>query len=184
MAHLLTLIRLVLALPFAWLIERASQASALLLALAIASDLLDGPLARRRGTASARGRLFDHGADFAFVCAGLLAAAERGAVPGLLPVAVSAAFAQYVLDSRLAHGARVLRPNRLGRWNGVLYFAPLVGVCLMDLGLAGLAPAVHALGWLLVVTSALSSVERLLSLRVGRGAPAAPGAGTPGRWPH
>jgi phosphatidylglycerophosphate synthase len=160
MANLISLARLALALPFGWLVAHGDARAAPLFALAVLSDLVDGPLARRAGAASALGRLLDHGADFAFVSAGLWAAAWRGSVPLLLPAAIALAFAHYALDSGRP-GARSLRTSRLGRWNGVLYFVPLGGVCLVDLGLAGLAPAIRVLSWLLVATSALSIADRL-----------------------
>jgi CDP-diacylglycerol--glycerol-3-phosphate 3-phosphatidyltransferase len=165
MADLLSASRLVLALPFAWLVLRGEALAAALFALAVASDLLDGPIARRSGAVSARGRLLDHGADFVFVTTGLLAAAWRGALPLLLPLAIVLAFAQYVLDSHFLHRAPGLRMSRIGRWNGVLYFVPLGGVCLSDLGVPGLEGATRASAWLLVATTALSIADRLLATR-------------------
>jgi phosphatidylglycerophosphate synthase len=165
MADLLSASRLALALPFGWLVLGGHALAAALFALAVASDLLDGPLARRRGAVSPRGRLLDHGADFAFVTAGLVASAWRGAVPLLLPVAIALAFAQYVLDSHFLQREPGLRMSRIGRWNGVLYFVPLGGVCLVDLGVPGLETATRATAWLLVATSALSIADRLHAAR-------------------
>jgi CDP-diacylglycerol--glycerol-3-phosphate 3-phosphatidyltransferase len=165
MANLLSSARLALALPFAWLVLQAHPAAAALFAFAVASDLVDGPLARRRGTASALGRALDHGADFAFVSAGLWAAAWRGSLTLLLPGAIAVAFAQYVLDSYLLHREPGLRMSRLGRWNGVLYFVPLGGVCLADVGVPGLETATRASAWVLVATSAVSIADRLLAAR-------------------
>ena len=105
--------------------ERAGLAAALC-AIGIASDFLDGIVARRAGTASARGRLVDHGSDFVFVSAGLLAAASRGAIPWLLPILVGLAFAQYVIDSLVLERRSELRHNPLGRWKGVLNFVVLI----------------------------------------------------------
>ncbi len=169
MAHALTGLRLVLVVPFARLMAggdaRDAALAALVLALAVATDLLDGPVARRRGTASAAGRLFDHGADCVFVTGGLAAAAARGVVPWLLPVLVAAAFAQYVVDSYWVHRGGALRGSRLGRWNGILYFVPLGGDVLVRLGLGPLAPVVTALAWALVATTVLSMGARLLASR-------------------
>ena len=128
MANLLSALRLALAPPSAYLVLRGHPLAAALFALAVLSDLLDGPLARRSGSDSAFGRALDHGADFAFVSLGLLAAASRGAVPVVLPAAIALAFAQYALDSRFVHRAGSLRMSLLGRWNGILYFVPLGGV--------------------------------------------------------
>lgn len=184
MANLLSALRLALTLPFAWLVLGGSAAAAAVFALAIATDLADGPLARRRGTDSALGRLLDHGADFCFVSAGLFAAAWRDAVPMLLPLAIALAFAQYALDSRLAHGERGLRMSQLGRWNGVLYFVPLGGVCLADLGVRGLEPAILVCAWTLVATTALSIGDRGLAALASRRARAVRAAGTADRSPR
>jgi phosphatidylglycerophosphate synthase len=157
-------LRLALVGPFFWTMlqpdSRSAAWAAGCLALAVASDLLDGPVARWQGRASAFGRLFDHATDCAFVTAGLCAAAARQALPWLLPALVLAAFAQYVLDSLWRARSRQLRMSSLGRWNGILYFAPLVGDVLARLALPDLASAVHALAWLLVGTTLLSMADR------------------------
>jgi CDP-diacylglycerol--glycerol-3-phosphate 3-phosphatidyltransferase len=179
MAHALTTARVLLALPFAFLMlqsdERRAGLAALVLAAAIATDALDGPVARRRGTVTAAGRAFDHGADCFFVTSGLAAGAARGAFPWVLPLAVAAAFAQYVVDSYWVHRGRALRPSALGRWNGILYIVPLGGDVLVRAGLEGLRPAVSVLAWILVVTTVLSMGERLWAVtRRSRRAPGSP----------
>jgi phosphatidylglycerophosphate synthase len=146
------------------LVLRGDALGAPLFAFAVLTDLLDGPLARRRGVVSPFGRLLDHAADFSFVSAGLWAAAWRGAVSVLLPVAIAIAFAQYALDSRFLHPQPGLRMSRIGRWNGILYFVPLGGVCLTDIGVPGLELATHASAWLLVASTALSIGDRLLAV--------------------
>jgi CDP-diacylglycerol---glycerol-3-phosphate 3-phosphatidyltransferase len=184
MANLLSALRLALAPPFAYLVLRGHPLAAPLFALAVLSDLLDGPLARRSGSDSAFGRALDHGADFAFVSLGLLAAAWRGAVPLALPAAIALAFAQYALDSHFVHREAGLRTSRLGRWNGILYFVPLGGVCLGLLGIAGLERAVRACAWALVASTALSIGDRLLTRRPARTAPSGRAAGRAGRSPR
>jgi len=169
LANSLTLLRLVLVAPFAaWMLsEQQGDAwlAAAALVLAIATDLLDGPLARRRATASAFGRIFDHGTDFLFVVLGLAACAVRGTIPVWLPALIVIAFAQYVIDSYWLRQARELRMSSLGRWNGILYFVPLVGDVGARLYASWLAPIVHAAGWLLVVSTLLSIADRLLAHR-------------------
>lgn len=189
MANALTAARLLLVAPFALLMARADAWSAplagLLFAAAIATDVLDGVLARRRGTATAAGGVFDHAVDCLFVTAGLAAAAGRGAVPWILPLLVSAAFTQYVVDSYWGRRGRALRASALGRWNGILYFAPLGGDVLVRLGLQGLAPAVTALAWALVVSTVVSMADRLWAMRpparTARGSPAGGTTGPPPR---
>jgi CDP-diacylglycerol--glycerol-3-phosphate 3-phosphatidyltransferase len=169
MAHALTTIRLLLILPFALLMAggepRSAGLAAGVLALAIATDVLDGAIARRRGTASAAGRLFDHATDCLFVTAGLAAGAMRGAVPWVLPVLVVAAFGQYVADSYWLHRGRSLRTSRLGRWNGILYFVPLVVDVLVRLGWTRLQPVLALLAWILVASTIVSMGERLRAVR-------------------
>jgi len=165
MANALTAIRLLLALPFALLMAsggaREAAIAGLLLAAAIATDLLDGAVARRRGTVTSAGGAFDHAVDFIFVVGGLAGGAGRGAFPWILPVLVTAAFLQYVVDSYWVDGRRALRPSRLGRYNGILYFAPLGGDILVRVGLGLLRPLVTAVAWLLVASTALSMAQRL-----------------------
>jgi len=167
MANALTTLRLILAAPFAYLMLSEGPGhvvlAALTLAVGIVTDLLDGPVARRRGTASPSGRAFDHAADFAFVASGLAAGAARGAFPWILPLLVAAAFAQYVVDSYWIDRRTTLRPSRLGRYNGILYFAPLAGDILVRGGFRAVRPLLTVLVWVLVVSTAVSMSERFLS---------------------
>ena len=98
---------------------------------AVASDFLDGFIARWRGTVSALGGVLDHAADAIYVAVTLWAIAYTEAqvridvVPGILPLFIALAFLQYLLDSRALAG-RPLRASWLGRTNGIAYFV-LVG---------------------------------------------------------
>jgi phosphatidylglycerophosphate synthase len=144
----------------------APDLAGLAFAVAVASDLLDGRVARRYGESTALGGLFDHASDAAFVSAGLAALAARGEVPAPLPLLVAAAFVQYALDSRAAAG-RPLRGSPLGRWNGIAYYA-LLGVPVVR-DAAGLgwppAPLVWALGLGLCATTVVSMLDRLRTAR-------------------
>lgn len=189
MANALTAARVLLAVPFAFLMARGDAWSAalagLMLLAAIATDLLDGLLARRRGTATAGGRLFDHTADCLFVTTGLAAGAFRGVFPWILALLVAAAFTQYVADSYWGYRGRALRTSTLGRWNGILYFVPLGGDVLVRLGLRTLGPVVTVLAWVLVVSTVISMGERLWALtRTSRTARGSPGGGTADRPPR
>jgi phosphatidylglycerophosphate synthase len=169
LAHALTGVRVALLLPFAcWMYSGTQHAAALAafaLAAAIASDLLDGVVARRRGTQSSFGRAFDHGADCAFVSAGLAGAAARGSVPWLLPALVIAAFAQYAIDSYWLQRKGELRMSALGRWNGILYFVPLCVDVALRLGVGFAAPLLFASAWLLIASTLASMADRALTLR-------------------
>src|SRR5258708_21614758 len=128
MATALTAARVRLALPFAFLMAgggaRHAALAALVLAAAIATDLLDGPVARRRGAATASGGAFDHAADCFFVTSGLAAGAVRGAFPWVLPILVVGAFAPYVLASSSAPRRGGLRTGRRRGYNSLLSSAP------------------------------------------------------------
>jgi CDP-diacylglycerol--glycerol-3-phosphate 3-phosphatidyltransferase len=189
-ANALTVVRLLLALPFAVCMAapdaRHAAWAAVILAAAIVSDLADGALARRLGTASAAGRLLDHTADVLFVTTGLVAGAVRGAFPWILPVLVAAAFAQYAIDSYIVARARELRPSRLGRYNGILYFVPPGGDIAVRLGGHALRPLLTAIVWLLVASTLLSMGERLFLAVTARRrrAPASPDGETRARPPR
>ncbi len=178
MAHAITSLRLLAVVPAAWAFSRTGSIPAwvlaLLVAVAIASDLIDGKVARRTGSASARGMLFDHTTDCLFVTAGLAGAATARLIPMILPVLVPFAFAQYVLDSYLLHRQRQLRMSSLGRWNGIFYFAPLVMIAIAALGLPLLSELARLLVYpcavLLSVSTVASIADRAMApLRVNTG---------------
>ena len=177
MAHLLTGIRLGLALPLAVAFARPDRLAAglvaALLAAAIASDWLDGVVARRRGTASARGQLFDHTTDCVFVTAGLTGAALAGGVPPALPALIAAAFGQYVIDSYWLHRAKRLRMSNVGRWNGIGYFVPLVLLAAARIeAVPGQAAALgllaRAAGYVLVASTIVSIADRATAAQRAR----------------
>lgn len=168
-AHALTAVRLALALPTAAAFARpellAPAVVVLLLCAAIATDVLDGRVARSSGTASANGQLFDHATDCLFVTTGLTGAAIAGAVTPLLPALIPLAFGQYVADSYVWQRRRQLRASILGRWNGIFYFAPLVLIAASRLpSPAGFAAflrlAASLLAYLLVASTATSMIDR------------------------
>ncbi|MEE2664664.1 MAG: CDP-alcohol phosphatidyltransferase family protein [Myxococcota bacterium] len=149
-----------------------------LFALAVATDLVDGRVARRYGETSALGGLLDHVSDASFVALGCLALALRGELPWLLPPLIAIAFAQYVLDSRTPRRAErpregwALRASALGRWNGIGYFVVL-GIPVVRDGLSIGWPSQglpFALGWVLVVSTLVSMADRLRTSRAARSA--------------
>lgn len=144
------------------LLQSAAWPAFALFWLAVATDLLDGRVARRFGESSPLGGFLDHVTDAAFVSLGLAALALRGEAPVLLPALVALAFLQYTLDSRVIQG-NALAASALGRWNGIAYFVPVGAVVVRDaLGLGWpSAGIVLALGWALVATTGLSMADRL-----------------------
>lgn len=158
----LSLSRLLLTPFMAWALLGGHALLALLLfTLAVASDLADGPWARRRGTTSTFGTALDHGADAVFVTGTTAALAALGHVTPLLPALIALAFVQYACDQRLLSTAGI-RPSRLGRWNGIGYYilggagAVVVGYCPRLC-----ADALAVCAWLLVVTTLVSMAGRL-----------------------
>ncbi len=180
MAHLLTGLRLLIVAPAAWAFSQPGRVSVwlpvALVAVAIITDLCDGLVARRTGAASPRGMLFDHTTDCLFVTAGLWGASQAGLVPALLPALIVIAFSQYVLDSYFLHRQRQLRMSVLGRWNGILYFVPLVLIAVSGLrGLAGVAllaaAIVYPFAVLLAISTVVSILDRAVAPLRARGTP-------------
>ena len=145
--------------------------AAVLFVGAVASDFLDGWVARRRNTVSALGGVLDHAADAVFVTMTLWAVAYSEAqvksdvVPGILPLFIALAFLQYLLDSKALAG-QALRTSVLGRINGIAYFV-VVGVVVIRNALEiGWLPD-EAIYWacLVVLLSTLvSMLDRLRTL--------------------
>jgi phosphatidylglycerophosphate synthase len=169
MANALTAIRLLLVAPFAFFMARGDERSALFAlivwAVALATDFLDGPIARRRGTVTAPSGTFDHASDFLFVVSGITAAAYRGVLPWILPICISAAFAQYVIDSYWIHRERKLRGSKLGRYNGMLYFVPPVLDIASRLGVGSMQPVLTVFAWLLALSTLVSMAQRFMTFR-------------------
>jgi CDP-diacylglycerol---glycerol-3-phosphate 3-phosphatidyltransferase len=166
MANLLTGVRLFLVLPFAYFMASRDQHAAIFAlavwVVALTTDFLDGPIARRNGTVTALSGIFDHTSDFLFVTSGLFAGALRGAFPWILPVLITAAFSQYVIDSYWIHRQVKLRGSKLGRYNGMLYFVPTCMDIMVRLGWRFLQPVLTVLVWLLVVSTLVSMGQRLM----------------------
>ena len=141
MANALTAVRLLLVLPFAFFMAKGDRRSAIFAFVAWVVALIT---------------------DFLFVTSGLFAGALRGAFSWILPGLITAAFAQYVIDSYWVHRHTKLRGSKLGRYNGILYFVPSIVDILIRLGLRFLEPWLTILVWLLVLSTLASMVQRLM----------------------
>jgi CDP-diacylglycerol--glycerol-3-phosphate 3-phosphatidyltransferase len=147
-ARALTLSRIFGLPPFLWLLVRvadggtgAAALAALYLVLAL-SDYLDGPLARRAGTADPRWGTIDVTADVLFNLCALSAASALGLVGVWVPAGVAllaARFALRNLVSRRGAGAP-LAEDRAGKLAGVLFYL-LVGLVTFEIATGGLAGA-------------------------------------------
>jgi len=170
MANALTAVRLLLVVPFAFFMARGDLRSAvfalLVWAVALTTDFVDGPVARRRGTVTALSGTFDHTSDFLFVTSGLFAGAYRGVFPWILPALIVAAFSQYVIDSYWIHRHSKLRGSKLGRYNGMLYFVPTCMEIVIRLGARFLQPLLMVLVWSLVLSTLVSMGQRLMFRRL------------------
>jgi phosphatidylglycerophosphate synthase len=142
---------------FGWL-------AGLLFAFAAWSDVVDGRIARRRGTASERGRVLDHFADITFILGSLATYVHLGVAPWWVPASIALSFSVYVIDSwRRAlprsvaseGAAGVPRPtlvgSRVGHLGGIANYV-LIGVLTFDesAGLHWLPPALVAILFALV----------------------------------
>jgi phosphatidylglycerophosphate synthase len=159
-----------LAVPFLLCVQESGGVlgwtAAVLFCLIAASDVVDGRVARRLGTTSARGRVFDHGADIGFVLAALGAYAWRGAITWLAPIGVAISFVAYAIESaRGSSKPQVAAPsiaNRLGHLGGISNYV-VVGVLVGNetVGLQLLPPAIiQLLGAAVVAYSGAAIVAR------------------------
>ena len=145
--------------------------AAAIFVVAVASDFLDGFLARRRGTVSALGGILDHSADALYVSATLwvIAYAESqmriDVVPGFLPLFIALAFLQYLLDSKALAG-KPLRTSQLGRINGIAYFVLLGAIVFRNaLELEWLpGEALYWAGLAILLSTSASMLDRLRTL--------------------
>lgn len=116
-ADVLSLLRALAAVPFAFtVVADPAPPRALLLVLlfvfAVASDIADGRLARRRRTSAPWGTALDHGADIVFLVAAFAAYARCGRIWPLVPLAVAVSFGAYAVAAAgrfagIAAGGRV-----------------------------------------------------------------------------
>ena len=161
-ANLLTVLRLASAGPCAYAVIAGSWMWAGgLFAIAVATDLLDGPVARRYNHVSNLGGLLDHATDALFVVVTLGALAHLGYLPWLLSCLVAAAFIQYTVDSQALAGSK-LRTSWLGRCNGIAYYV-VVGIPVIRNALELAWPDdvwIDRLAWLLVITTVISMFDR------------------------
>lgn len=135
---------------------------------AAATDYVDGALARSAGTASRRGRVFDHGADALLLFPSFLVLAGYGRVPWVLPAAAMAAFGLYVLDGWRRAGSLStieLTGSRSGAVGGVLNYV-LAGAASAAVALdrAGVDAVIYAAAFGVAAVNGAAAIERLSGL--------------------
>jgi phosphatidylglycerophosphate synthase len=139
--------------------------AAVVLSIAVVTDISDGYIARIRNQTTALGGFLDHSSDAVFVTLLLIALAEHGLVSLVLPVFVVAAFLQYTFDSKVLEGLP-LRTSSLGRYNGISYFI-FGGLPVMQNALQiYIIPDDYFpyLGWGLVLSTTISMLDRAYTL--------------------
>jgi phosphatidylglycerophosphate synthase len=167
-ADLCTALRIALAPALAWQLglprEQGAVAAFWLFVVAAATDYVDGALARASGTASRRGRVFDHAADALLLFPAFLVVADEGRIPLALPLAAMASFALYVLDGWRRGGSIGtidLGGSRSGAIGGVLNYviaAAVVAAGLLDA--RRLDQAIYAAAFAVAAVNAASAFER------------------------
>jgi phosphatidylglycerophosphate synthase len=190
-ADLCTGLRVVLAPVLAWQLalprDRAGFVPLIVFLIGAATDAVDGMLARAAGTASSRGRLFDHGADALLLFPAFAVLVQAGKLPLALPVAATIAFALYLVDGwrrgRRGDGWRrggglgaiELTASRSGALGGVLNYL-LAGAAAAAVGLdvAALDQALYAAAFAIAAVNAAAAFERIGDLLTT--APATPAA--------
>jgi phosphatidylglycerophosphate synthase len=168
-ANLLTALRLLLTPLFVVLVLAAQHSRAwgvlavIAFAVAAASDVWDGRVARRFGSASSSGRVFDHIADIGFVLAALSTYVALGTAPWWVPAAVAVAFGWYAVSVWILPQNGRANPvgSRIGHLGGVCNYV-LIGilVCNNSAGIQLLSAAV--LYWFFLLVPIYSGLAILL----------------------
>jgi phosphatidylglycerophosphate synthase len=143
-----------------------------LFAVVAASDVWDGRVARRFGSDSSAGRVFDHFADIGFIVVALSAYVWLGTAPWWVPASIAASFGFYVVDSWSRPTVRGgLIGSRIGHAAGVLNYG-LIGVlvCNNSAGIHLLSDSVLCILFGLVpIYSGLAVATRLAARREDAG---------------
>ncbi len=146
----ISLARILLIPLFVWLIvdPDTTFAGLILFSVVVATDWIDGYVARRTGQVSEVGKVLDPTADRLAIIAGLVALVVRGAFP------LWAALLVLVRDVAIVLAGAVLLASRRAhievRWVGkVATFTLLVSIAMVSWGNLGypLAPTALAIGW-------------------------------------
>ena len=187
-ADLCTALRVLIAPLLAWqlgLPRAVAGATPLVLyAVAAVTDYLDGRLARATGSASPRGRVFDHGADALVLFPAFAVLAWHGRLPTVLPVAAVTAFALYLLHGGQRGGSwrRIeLTASRSGALGGVLNYGVVGAACAaVWLDAPALDAVIYAAAYGVAAVNLAAALERLplivTSARASRAAETEPRA--------
>jgi phosphatidylglycerophosphate synthase len=144
-ADALSAFRLVAAAGLPWAFAAGGAVPLALVALAAATDYLDGPLARRAGRATRYGAILDNVADVTFVLSATGSAAAAGVLSWAVPASIALSAGTYAAASaRLATpGGPVLARSRLGHAAGVANYL-CAGAAAVAVALPAWPPALGA----------------------------------------
>jgi phosphatidylglycerophosphate synthase len=134
-ANVLTALRVLLTPAFVVLVTTADGhifrgvLAVVVFAAVAASDVVDGRLARRFGSVSPRGRVFDHLSDITFVLIALGTYVALRIAPWWVPLAIAIAFGTYVINAWVLPTAHPPSPSaqRIGHAGGVCNYV-LIGI--------------------------------------------------------
>ena len=162
--NLVTIARVLLVLPTGWLLWHGATLEALILiAIAGASDAVDGELARRFDWRTRFGAFADPAADKMLMLVVFVILAIQGHVPvWLLAVVVGrdVVIVAGALTYRVLFGQLTMDPTALSKANTALQIVMLLLVLVAQIGfapLAGVASIVDPAGFILVGVSAVLS---------------------------
>jgi len=149
----------------------------------VATDLLDGPLARRLGGATRHGALLDNAADVTFVLGAASTGAALGLLPWRVPIAIGIAFGAYALASAGGRGEAARAYTRIGHAAGVCNYllAGLLAGAVTRRGRAWDAVLDVAGLVVLLVNGGAAAMQAMGAVRRARGRP---GAGRRDRSRH
>jgi len=173
-ANACTVLRVMLAPLFTWSVAGADASGALALLVcltAVATDFVDGRLARASGWASEARRILDHGADIVFLLPGLAMLAHTRRVPLALPWCAAVAFALYTADGWRRGSGReiILVPSRPGAAAGVANYAvALLASGGLWLGGGALATIAYAAGIAAAALNLAAALDRIQTLALPR----------------
>ncbi len=150
-ADAVSLSRVALLVPLVLLLIHGSPWALVVLSAIVASDLLDGRIARRLGTAGSRGALIDASCDFLVVMSAVTASGVSDSrYLGLAAI---------MLLAFLSYGAFSLTLGRfaytqLGRYDGVVSYSVVAAACAKPL-LTPTASATTVAEWIFLGSAAL-----------------------------
>lgn len=147
----LTALRLALApILYQLILSGEGDAAVIVLAIAMTTDAVDGPLARRFGTASRTGAHFDFWVDFVLIEAAFTGFAMAGTGPWAIPVLTALTFGFFIATVRLTPAIYDPVGRNIG---GILMGSAFAVLALRDLMIAQAAYLV-ALGALIMTLGA------------------------------